>query len=442
MLFKLALLAALALQASAQANNGPQPGVVYAPQKSPVFPNLVVASGAPSSLPSTPTTGPLTMAATLTGYPPVWSIPPTNSPEVMSAIAAIDWTKVPASSIKKFDKNSAPIVVGYPATDPDCWWTDTNCDVPKQTYLPPDIWYCPTPGDWGLNYDDGPFNQNVSTVDAPFAEPNLYNFLVDHNQTATLFYIGSDVYNFPQAAQRALADGNVLCVHTWSHQKSTTLTNDQLVAEFYWTLKVIKEATGVTPKCWRPPFGDADDRVRAIAWQMGMITMIWDEDTNDWDMSGTGGGKLSPTVVDGFFQGWIDARTSGNDTARGHIVLEHELNNATVTMAEKWLPIIQKSFNVVTIQNCMNISQPYWEAQWVYPTKANPSPVASANSSSISATAAPSAPASPAPNSAASDSAGVVGTPSSTAKSTSSANGLVLGAGAMIIPLLGMIMQL
>jgi hypothetical protein len=32
----------------------------------------------------------------------------------------------------------------------------------------------------------------------------------------------------------------------------TTLTNEQLVAEFYWSLRAIKEATGVTPKCWRP----------------------------------------------------------------------------------------------------------------------------------------------------------------------------------------------
>lgn len=60
----------------------------------------------------------------------------------------------------------------------------------------------------------------------------------------------------------------------------TTKSNVDVVAEFYWTLRAIKEATGVTPKCWRPPYGDVDDRVRAIAWQMGMRTIIWDEDTN------------------------------------------------------------------------------------------------------------------------------------------------------------------
>lgn len=44
------------------------------------------------------------------------------------------------------------------------------------------------------------------------------------------------------------------------------------------------QATGITTKCWRPPYGDVDDRVRAIAWQMGMQTILWDQDTNDWDM--------------------------------------------------------------------------------------------------------------------------------------------------------------
>lgn len=49
-------------------------------------------------------------------------------------------------------------------------------------------------------------------------------------------------------------------------------------------------------------------------------------------------------------------------------------------MAEKWLPQLQETFNVVTVQECMNITQPYWETSFVYPTEADPHP--SANSSS------------------------------------------------------------
>ena len=71
----------------------------------------------------------------------------------------------------------------------------------------------------------------------------------------------------------------------------------------------------------RPPYGDVDDRVRAIAWQMGMRTVLWDEDTNDWNMPGDGGGNLSPDTVDGYFNGWIEARKNGSDNQQGHIIL-------------------------------------------------------------------------------------------------------------------------
>lgn len=67
----------------------------------------------------------------------------------------------------------------------------------------------------------------------------------------------------------------------------TSLTNEEIVAQLYWTQKAIKESLGITPKCWRPPYGDVDDRVRAIAWQMGMRTILWDQDSNDWNLVST-----------------------------------------------------------------------------------------------------------------------------------------------------------
>lgn len=77
---------------------------------------------------------------------------------------------------------------------------------------------------------------------------------------------------------------------------------------------------------------------------------------------------MSPDTVDGYFEGWIEARKNGTDNVSGHIVLEHELNNSTVSMAEKWLPQLQQTFKVVPWNQCMNISDPYWETNFVYPT--------------------------------------------------------------------------
>ncbi|KAG1150970.1 hypothetical protein G6F37_000299 [Rhizopus arrhizus] len=341
-----------------------------------------VASGYPTGSPNiTSTLSHKTL--NLKDYPEPWGKPTTDHPEIKAVINAIDWSKVPKAPVRKAGSNGDLIMTGYDASkDPYCWWSDSNCVKPKASYLPEDVSICPNAGDWGLNYDDGPYNYSDDDKELnKYAEPELYNFLAKtNNQKATLFYIGSNIATFPAAARRALNDGHVLCVHTWSHPQMTAQSNEQVVAELYWTLRAIKEATGVTTKCWRPPYGDVDDRVRAIAWQMGMRTYLWDEDTNDWNMPGDGGGNLSPSKVDGYFEGWIKSQKSGKET-HGHIVLEHELNNATVKMTEKWLPKLQETFNVQTIHHCMNISQPYWETNWVYPTAADPNPASNSTNS-------------------------------------------------------------
>jgi hypothetical protein len=144
----------------------------------------------------------------------------------------------------------------------------------------------------------------------------------------------------------------------------TTLTNHQVVAELYWTLKAIKEATGITPKCWRPPQGDVDDRIRAIAWQMGMHTVLWNEDTDDWALPAPGGGSLAPEKVDARIQKWIDEAGSRDS---GLVVLQHELNSATINLTMTWLPTLQNIFNVVPAMACNGVTRPYWESDFVYP---------------------------------------------------------------------------
>ncbi|KAI7890014.1 uncharacterized protein EV154DRAFT_552589 [Mucor mucedo] len=325
-------------------------------------------------------TGPLaSLTFDYSGYPEGWKSPSATSAEVLAAVNAIDWSAVPNSAVRKADSKGDLTMTGYDSEkDPDCWWSASGCVKSKNALIPADAAACPQVGDWGLTYDDGPLTADAGT----YAEPHLYDFLAEHNQKAGLFYIGSNVIAAPAAAQRALADGHTLCVHTWSHPAMTSLSNNSVVAELYWTLKAIKEVTGVTSKCWRPPYGDVDDRVRAIAWQMGLTTVLWDLDTDDWNMPGDGGGNLSPETVDGYFESWISNRKNGTDKT-GHIVLQHELNNSTVLMAEKWLPQVKEAFNVVPWNQCFNISTPYWETNFVYPVSNGSVPVVATASSSI-----------------------------------------------------------
>ncbi|WFD44345.1 hypothetical protein MPSI1_003013 [Malassezia psittaci] len=240
--------------------------------------------------------------------------------------------------------------------DPDCWWTATGCTKPKHDNIGSDLTACPEPNTWGLTFDDGP----NCTHNA------FYDYLSQQKLKATMFYIGTNVKDLPYQAQRGLADGHDICVHTWSHRYMTTLTDEQVFAELYYTMRIIKDVTGVTTRCWRPPFGDVDDRVRAIAAGLGLRTIIWSHDTDDWNI--TPDGDLSTSKIDSNYQSIIDKQTQNKLDGHGVNVLTHELTLNTMGEFQKEFPKIKKAFaNVVPLTACFNVTQPYVEDSYQYP---------------------------------------------------------------------------
>lgn len=105
-------------------------------------------SGGNGSVP----TGPLaTVTFDFSAYPTAWKAPSTNSTEVKAVVAAIDWSKVPNSPVRKLDANGALSFSGYDATkDPDCWWSASTCVTSKNPLVPEDAYACPQVGYWGL----------------------------------------------------------------------------------------------------------------------------------------------------------------------------------------------------------------------------------------------------------------------------------------------------
>lgn len=232
--------------------------------------------------------------------------------------------------------------------DPDCWWTQSMCTKPKASNLPDDLSSCPEPSTWGLTFDDGPnCSHNV-----------FYDYLKQQNLKATMFYIGSNVYDTPLQAQRGLVDGHDICVHTWSHRYMTTLSNEQAFAELYYTMLIIKATMGITVTCWRPPFGDVDDRIRAIAAGLGLSTVLWEQDTDDWEID-----EKSASTIDSNYQSIY-----GKAGTESPIVLTHEIDNGTMSEFIKQFPSLKKAYpNVVSPRACQNITHPYQE-DITYPT--------------------------------------------------------------------------
>lgn len=126
-------------------------------------------------------------------------------------------------------------------------------------------------------------------------------------------------------------------------------------------MKAIKLVTGVTPTCWRPPYGDVDvsvlisnansgrhvcreqDRIRAIANAIGLQTIMWEYDSNDWEEGEDG---YTAADVDENYQFFINNETAGTFSTAGGIMLTHELNDFTMSEAIKWYPQLKASFSV------------------------------------------------------------------------------------------------
>ncbi|KAN0137536.1 glycoside hydrolase/deacetylase [Lactarius tabidus] len=292
-----------------------------------------------------------------TQFPPIWQ---PASVLASDSQAQSMWANISGSIpniAPKGQLNGSTINETYnAAADPDCWWTATQCTTPKVSGLSADVFNVPEPKTMGYAFDDGP----NCTHNA------FYDYLSSQNQKATLFYIGSNVADWPHEAQRGLVDGHEICAHTWSHRYMTAFASEDAFAELWYTMKMIKLVTGVTPTCWRPPYGDVDDRIRAIANALGLQTIIWHFDSNDWRV---GINNVTAADVDTDYQLFINNETAGNFNSAGGIMLTHELNNFTMSEAVKWYPALKSAFSyLVPIGVALNKTQPYKETNYSLPT--------------------------------------------------------------------------
>lgn len=118
--------------------------------------NGILPTSSPAYLPSFPfhgiepldpiPTGPITLTNVFktSDYPPVWTAPDLDHPEVKAAVESIDWNFVPTCN------PSGPLDEYDIQNDEVCWWTTTQCTTPKVSYLPADTKFCPEVGHFGL----------------------------------------------------------------------------------------------------------------------------------------------------------------------------------------------------------------------------------------------------------------------------------------------------
>ncbi|KAJ1551203.1 chitin deacetylase [Nowakowskiella sp. JEL0078] len=275
-----------------------------------------------------------------------------KAPIVADALAIVQAT-VPASLLNiqpsTYIQFSEVTYHADPAST--CYWPNNLCirKTDGNGYVA-DVYTCPGSQQWGLTYDDGPTVNLVNGVHVSDTSEIRAN-LDSMGLKATFFTVGVNIAGNPGEIAKHVASGHQVAVHTWTHHPLTSLTNEQIVAEIKYSEAIIYQQIGKVSGFLRPPYGDVDDRVRAIANALGYRIVLWDRDSTDSDQADTSSASASSVLS--IIESWFSNKNS-------FVALEHDISTFTSGIAVKALKAVQgqgSSFalKIMPVATCNNL---------------------------------------------------------------------------------------
>jgi peptidoglycan/xylan/chitin deacetylase (PgdA/CDA1 family) len=120
-----------------------------------------------------------------------------------------------------------------------------------------------------FSFDDGP---------DPVWTPKILQVLAKYDAHATFFELGKMQAEHPGLREQILAAGNTIGSHSITHPQLTALSPAKRHHEIF---------DGPKSKCFRPPYGATNPKVRAEIKAAGMVQVLWDVDPRDWARPGT-----------------------------------------------------------------------------------------------------------------------------------------------------------
>ena len=118
-----------------------------------------------------------------------------------------------------------------------------------------------------LTFDGAWGNEDTAT---------LLEILERQNVTATFFFTGGWISNFPEDVKTILAKGHEIGNHSENHKQMSKLSKEQCKEELQIVHDKVKELTGLEMTVFRPPFGDYNDTVIQAANELGYHVIQWD----------------------------------------------------------------------------------------------------------------------------------------------------------------------
>lgn len=181
-----------------------------------------------------------------------------------------------------------------------------------------------------LTFDDGPSEHTL----------RILRVLAKYDARATFCVQGYNVETYPEIVKMAVAYGNEIASHTWSHPNLTEISSSRIRSQLQRTNDIVAQvADGYQIKVLRPPYGATNKTARNICAEMDMIIAHWQIDTLDWEHRNAN--KTYKNIV--------------NQAKPGAIVLCHDIYENTAIAAEKAIPeLIEKGYQLVTVSELMS----------------------------------------------------------------------------------------
>ncbi len=104
--------------------------------------------------------------------------------------------------------------------------------------------------------------------------------LTQAHERATFFVVGRSIEDWPGFLSRELNLGAVED-HTFTHVALIALTPSQVTYQLQATAQLIHADTGERVRFWRPPYELHNATVDRIAQHLGLVDILWDDDSQD-----------------------------------------------------------------------------------------------------------------------------------------------------------------
>jgi len=153
------------------------------------------------------------------------------------------------------------------------------------------------PGKLALTFDDGP---------NPAWTPQLLDLLAEHDVRATFFLVGRFAEAEPALVRRIAAGAHLIGNHSWSHPNLAITKAEQVKDELERTSLILEQISGSPVRFFRPPFGARRPFVLQTARRMGMVPVLWNAITTDWETPSADAiaGRLARTIDGLERRGW------------------------------------------------------------------------------------------------------------------------------------------